>query len=126
MKQELWRRVEALFHAARERPPEARPAFLEEACGGDLVLRREVLRLLSKEAQAASFLESPSCEFRGEVEALLAGLADDDAIPETPPAAPAPSSRPAGASDRTRSSRCQRHESGRSHSLAITSDTVRR
>ncbi len=89
MKQELWRRVEALFHAARERSPEERPMFLEEACGGDLVLRREVLRLLSKEAQAASFLESPSCGFREEVEALLAGGADDDAIPVTRPAAPA-------------------------------------
>ncbi|MCX6545779.1 MAG: protein kinase [Acidobacteria bacterium] len=89
MKQELWRRVEALFHAARARAPEARAAFLEEACGGDVVLRHEVLRLLSKEAQAASFLENPSCEFRGEVEALLAGDADDDAIPVTTPAAPA-------------------------------------
>ena len=35
MKQELWRRVEELFHAALERPPEARRAFLDEACGED-------------------------------------------------------------------------------------------
>ena len=86
MKQELWRRVEALFHAARERSPEARAAFLEEACGGDLALRREVIRLLSKEAQAASFLESPSCDGRGQVEALLAVGTGEDALLVTPPA----------------------------------------
>jgi serine/threonine protein kinase/formylglycine-generating enzyme required for sulfatase activity/dienelactone hydrolase len=81
MNQELWRRAEALFHAARERSPEARPAYVDEACGGDVELRREVLRLLSKEAQAASFLEGPCRECRGEVDALPAVDADDDARP---------------------------------------------
>ncbi len=59
MKQELWRRAETLFHAALERPPEARRAFLEEACGDDAELRRAVERLVSRDEQAGSFLERP-------------------------------------------------------------------
>src|SRR5512139_1936324 len=60
MKQELWRRAERLFHAALERPPGARGAFLDEACADDAELRRQVEVLLSKDEQAGSFLERPA------------------------------------------------------------------
>src|SRR5579872_2402890 len=60
MKQELWLKVEELFHAALERAPEVRPAFLDTACNGDSGLRRQIELLLVKEAQAASFLEFPA------------------------------------------------------------------
>ncbi|MBZ5536860.1 MAG: protein kinase [Acidobacteriia bacterium] len=59
MKQELWRRAEDLFHAALERSPEARRAFLDEACGEDTELRRQVEMLVSKDEHAGSFLEKP-------------------------------------------------------------------
>jgi eukaryotic-like serine/threonine-protein kinase len=65
MKQTLWRRAEDLFHAALERPPETRRAFLGEACAGDTELRRQVELLLSKDERAGDFLEEP----------VLAGLA---------------------------------------------------
>jgi Tol biopolymer transport system component len=58
MKQELWRRAEELFHAALERPPEARRAFLDEACE-DNELRRQVEVLISKDEHAGSVLEKP-------------------------------------------------------------------
>ncbi len=60
MNQELWRKVEELFHAALGRAPEARPAFLDAACSGDTALRRQVELLLAKEEQAGSFLETPA------------------------------------------------------------------
>jgi len=60
MDQERWRRVEELFHAALEREPEARQAFLEVACGEDTDLRRQVELLLAKEEEAGSFLETPA------------------------------------------------------------------
>src|SRR5579863_9396802 len=60
MSQERWRKVEALFHAALERAPEVRPAFLDAACSGDTDLRRQVELLLAKEEQAGSFLEIPA------------------------------------------------------------------
>ena len=62
MKQELWLKVEELFHAALEHAPEARPAFLDRACGEDSDLRRQVELLLAKEDQAGSFLEIPAME----------------------------------------------------------------
>ena len=62
MKQELWRKVEELFHAALERVPEARQAFLDATCGADIDLRRQVEVLLAKEEQAGSFLEVPAIE----------------------------------------------------------------
>jgi serine/threonine protein kinase/Tol biopolymer transport system component len=60
MNQEIWRKVEDLFHAALERPPEARKAFLAGSCPEDSDLRRQVELLLSKEEQAGSFLERPA------------------------------------------------------------------
>jgi len=59
MKQELWRRAEELFHAALERLPEARPAFLDEACGDDGELRRLVEMLVSTDERAGSLLDKP-------------------------------------------------------------------
>ena len=41
-----WSATERIFHAALERPVEARAAFLAEACGGDDALRRDVQSLL--------------------------------------------------------------------------------
>lgn len=41
-----WERLERLFYEALELAPEARPSFLDRACGADLELRREVESLL--------------------------------------------------------------------------------
>jgi serine/threonine protein kinase len=59
MEQDLWRRAEQVFHAALDRAPHGRPAFLAEACGQDPDLRRLVDTLLSHDARAGSFLEEP-------------------------------------------------------------------
>src|SRR5215813_13082639 len=59
MNPELWRRVEELFHAALDLSPDARPAFLEKACGDDAGLRRHVELLLSNDEHAGSLLEKP-------------------------------------------------------------------
>ena len=59
MRPELWRRVEELFHAALERPQEGRRAFLDQACGADAELRRQVGQLVSVDEQAGSLLEDP-------------------------------------------------------------------
>ena len=46
MDAERWRRINELFHAALERDPGSRDAFIDEACAGDPALRTEVLSLL--------------------------------------------------------------------------------
>jgi len=55
MTDERWKRVESLFHAARERPPADREAFLQRACTGDTELRDEVASLLV--TAGASFVD---------------------------------------------------------------------
>ncbi|MBC7853330.1 MAG: protein kinase, partial [Pirellulaceae bacterium] len=54
--------MEDVFHAALERAPDTRQAFLDSVCSGDDELRREVDFLLSTEGQAESFLEVPVLE----------------------------------------------------------------
>ncbi len=60
MKPQDWHRVEELFHAALERAPAERQAFLDGACGGDEELRREVLSLLAEERSAERLMEQPA------------------------------------------------------------------
>ncbi len=62
MDTERWKQVDSLLHLALERPAEEREAYLRRACGGDLVLEREVRSLLASRQQAGSFLESPALE----------------------------------------------------------------
>ncbi|MFN0170152.1 MAG: serine/threonine-protein kinase [Bryobacteraceae bacterium] len=51
MSDNRWQRVEDIFHRAVALPPEARAAFLDQACGADLSLRREVESLLAHESE---------------------------------------------------------------------------
>ncbi len=54
--------IERLYHAARQRGPGERAAFLEQACAGDASLRHEVEALLAEDAGVESFLETPALE----------------------------------------------------------------
>jgi len=53
-----WQQVKSIFHAAVELSPEDRSGYLQEACAGDLILRREVESLLASHDQTEGFLES--------------------------------------------------------------------
>jgi eukaryotic-like serine/threonine-protein kinase len=65
MEPERWRRVEELYHRALEVDAGRRVAFLEDSCGGDTELRREVESLLAREKQAEHFMDSPALEMMG-------------------------------------------------------------
>jgi serine/threonine protein kinase len=56
---ERWRRIEELYHAARERDVTLRAAYLHEACAGDESLRQEVESLLAAESIPTAHLEAP-------------------------------------------------------------------
>src|SRR5438876_11641000 len=62
MPAERSQQVEHLYHAARERDPGERAAFLEQACAGDDALRCEVESLLAEDSGVRSFLETPALE----------------------------------------------------------------
>ena len=55
-----WQKVRELFHGALERGPDARAAFLREACAGDDEVRREVASLLAAHDHAEGFLSGPA------------------------------------------------------------------
>ncbi|MEP6819910.1 MAG: protein kinase [bacterium] len=46
-KPQSWQEIDRIFAAALEREPAERPAFLDEACGGDEQLRKEVESLIA-------------------------------------------------------------------------------
>src|SRR5215204_1004948 len=58
---DCWSATERIFHAALERPVEARAAFVAEACGNDDALRREVQSLLDA-ASSTDFLGQPALQ----------------------------------------------------------------
>ena len=49
--------MEAIFHAASELEPDRRPAFLDDACAGDLELRAEVESLLDATTERSGLVE---------------------------------------------------------------------
>ena len=57
-----WKKIEELYHAALERDPAMREAFLDGACGSDVELRREVDSLLAEAATGEGLLDRPIAE----------------------------------------------------------------
>src|SRR5438094_4197982 len=66
MTPERWQKLEEFFHAALEREPDDRAAFVVEVCDGDDDLRRELESMLDHHEQADSFIESPAYEIAAE------------------------------------------------------------
>src|SRR5688572_12668304 len=62
MTPDRWQQIKELFHAALEREPAERSAFLARACADDEELRKEVEVLLAANEQAGSFIEKPALE----------------------------------------------------------------
>src|SRR5213596_1782617 len=62
MKAARWEKVIDLFQSALERPPEERPAFLDETCHDDEGMRHEVESLLTSHERAENFIEVPAFE----------------------------------------------------------------
>jgi hypothetical protein len=60
MQSERWKTCTDLFHAALERAPNERSAFLERSCAGDPNLRKQVETLLKYHEEAGEFIASPA------------------------------------------------------------------
>lgn len=60
MKPERWRQIEEIYYRAQQRPVGERPAFLDDACGADEELRRQVESLLRADDEAETFLTTPA------------------------------------------------------------------
>ena len=62
MQSERWRTCTDIFHAALERAPDERTAFVGESCAGDAHLRQQVELLLKYHDEAGQFMASPAVE----------------------------------------------------------------
>src|SRR5436309_2905408 len=60
MTPERFQTIEEIFLAALEQEPDQLSAFLDRACDGDRVLRREVEALLASDQRAGRFIERSS------------------------------------------------------------------
>lgn len=74
---ERWRQIEAVFLSLLERPPEARDAYLKEACESDTGLRNEIAGLLAAYERTGDPLDLPT---------LYNALDKSRRLPESPPA----------------------------------------
>jgi serine/threonine protein kinase/Tol biopolymer transport system component len=75
MNPDRWRQVDELFAAALECEAEGRDTFLDEACAGDPLLRREIAKMLSFNEGAADFIEDDVFELAA---SLMTGQKEDD------------------------------------------------
>ncbi len=62
MTPERWQQIDRLLQSALERPPAERTSFLNQACGGDAALKKEIESLLASADDADGFLKSPAYE----------------------------------------------------------------
>jgi len=65
MTPERWRQIEQLYHAALDRQPQSRAAYLEKECDGDLSLIEEVNSLLAHDASDSNALLNQPAPQRG-------------------------------------------------------------
>ena len=75
---ERWRQVKGVLDRVLDLPPGDRTAFLEGACGGDGVLRREVETLLRHEEEGTEFLAEPAFDLYGDGGENGRGAGDTD------------------------------------------------
>ncbi len=75
MNPQRWQQVKEILHAATERTPQERAAFVETACADDADLRREVESLLEHESAIEDFIEESAFSIAGRevVETASAG-----------------------------------------------------
>ena len=60
MNSEWWKKVEEVYHAARELSGQERSRFLDAACMTDVAMRRQIEVLLQQDENPDSFLNKPA------------------------------------------------------------------
>src|SRR6266542_341715 len=71
---ERWQAIEAAYHAARDLSDEDRSRFLDERCGSDRAMRRQIDVLLAQDKNLTSFLNRPAVESARSILGTMAGL----------------------------------------------------
>ena len=80
MTPDRWQQIKDTFHAALERAPSERAAFLVEVCSGDDLLRREIASLIQAHEEKGKFVDAPAYERLADLAAQGQGLAAGESI----------------------------------------------
>jgi eukaryotic-like serine/threonine-protein kinase len=75
-----FRRIEELYHSALEREPEQRDSFLQQACGNDAELRRNVKALLAKDVSTGALVDRSAWAGAGELADRHSAFRPGDAL----------------------------------------------
>ena len=67
-----WENLKEIFHSAVVLPTHERAAYLDQACDGDLSLRRRVEELLQSHEETGNFVDAPA--FKAAAEMLIDGM----------------------------------------------------
>ena len=70
----LWDKIENAYHRARDLRGEERSHFLDDVCGSDAAMRRQIETLLQQDDNPDSFLNRPAVELAAEWPSLTRGL----------------------------------------------------
>ena len=62
-----WQNLKEIFHTAVVLSPHEREAYLDEACNGDLSLRRRVEELLRSHEETGNFVDAPAYQAAAEM-----------------------------------------------------------
>src|SRR5215472_9435146 len=82
MEPERWQKIERLYYSVLNEEKSERATFLEQACGGDVSLRRAVDLLLAQHEKDDNFLETPAVEVAAEYLARQADAVSPDPLAE--------------------------------------------
>ena len=75
MRRDRWRQIDEIFDAALDLTARERSSFLDDACGDDASLRREVEKMLAIEARTGDFIEASALDA---ATAILASTAAEE------------------------------------------------
>jgi hypothetical protein len=59
MTPEMWQRLKPLFDAAIEKPAAERERFVDEVCGDDIELKKELTALLKANDEQTGYIDTP-------------------------------------------------------------------
>jgi serine/threonine protein kinase len=74
MKTDWWEKIERAYHVARDLDGEERSRFLDDVCGTDATMRRQMEALLEQDANPNSLLNRPAAELAAGWQPLVGSL----------------------------------------------------
>ena len=81
MTPERWHQLKQIFQSALERQPLERTAFVAQACGDDVALRREVESLIASHDQAGDSIQAMAVEAATEMLDHAGSIVDNNDRP---------------------------------------------